>query len=199
MTIDMSDNPYSFSGQRSGKPSGKPSGQPSGYCAVGLSNPKSPGNVGSVLRACGCFLADHIYYTGSRYDRAERFYTDTANRSEDIPLTRVDNLLEAGADDLQIVCIELCENATSLNDFVHPDRANYLFGPEDHSLSQSHIDAADHVVFIPTQGCLNLAASVNVVLYDRMVKRSTQSNRDNHNNMIRNSRDCRNNLKARHR
>jgi tRNA(Leu) C34 or U34 (ribose-2'-O)-methylase TrmL len=26
------------------------------------------------------------------------------------------------------------------------------------------------VVYVPTQGCMNLAASVNVILYDRLAK-----------------------------
>lgn len=178
------------------------SNQHRSYCAIGLCNPKSPSNVGSVLRACGCFDADHIYYTGTRYDRAEPFYTDTANRQKDIPLTKVEDL-PLSADDapgigkIETVCIELCENAVPLLHFQHPDRAMYLFGPEDNSLSQSTIDAADHVVFIPANDCLNLSASVNVVLYDRSMKRSPSFNSEQYNDLVRNSRDCRNNLKVR--
>lgn len=167
------------------------------YCAVGLCNPKSPGNVGSVVRACGCFGADEIYYTGTRYDRAEPFYTDTANQRSEIALTRVDDLLLTAEGDQETVCIELCENATPLAEFTHPDQALYLFGPEDHSLSQDTIDAADHVVFIPTKGCLNLSASVNVVLYDRAIKQKPALDPDQYNNLVRNSRDCKNKLKAR--
>ena len=36
-----------------------------------LTNPKSPTNVGAVLRAAGCFGANEILYTGNRYDRAK--------------------------------------------------------------------------------------------------------------------------------
>lgn len=165
------------------------------YCAIGLCNPKSPGNVGSVIRASGCFDADHIYYTGTRYDRAEPFYTDTANRRNDIPLTKVDNL--TAVNDVKIVCVELCENATPLADFEHPAQALYVFGPEDGSLPQHMINTADHVVFIPTHGCLNLSASVNVVLYDRATKRRPVVNKFEYNNLIINSRDCKNNLVAR--
>jgi len=166
------------------------------YCAVGLCNPKSPGNVGSVMRACGCFAADHIFYTGIRFNRAERFYTDTTKNRNRIPLQQVDDLTQALANDIQVVCVELCENAVALAEFNHPDRACYLFGPEDGSLSQQLINAADHVVFIPTHGCLNMAASVNVVLYDRAMKRAPRLNASQYNEMVRSNRDCRNNLKA---
>jgi tRNA C32,U32 (ribose-2'-O)-methylase TrmJ len=37
-------------------------------------------------------------------------------------------------------------------------------------LPQSVIDQADAVVYIPTVGCMNLAATVNVLLYDRLAK-----------------------------
>ncbi len=171
------------------------SNQQKSHCAVGLCNPKSPSNVGSVIRACGCFSADQIYYTGSRYDRAEPFYTDTANRRSKLALTKVDDLiLTAVEDKLETVCIELCENATSLLEFTHPEQALYLFGPEDHSLSQDTIDSADHVVFIPTYGCLNLSASVNVVLYDRAMKQKPALDTKQSNDLVRKSRDCKNRL-----
>ncbi|MFH7439550.1 TrmH family RNA methyltransferase, partial [Pseudomonas syringae pv. tagetis] len=53
----------------------------------------------------------------------------------------------------------------------HPDRALYIFGPEDGSLDQEIPDWCEDVVYIPTEGCMNLAATVNVVLYHRMAKR----------------------------
>ncbi len=54
------------------------------------------------------------------------------------------------------------------------------------------IDTADAVVYVPTIGSLNLAAVVNVVLYDRMAKSAmTVAN----NELIRRSRDKNNNLK----
>ena len=165
------------------------------YCAIGLSNPKSPSNVGSVVRACGCFSADQIFYTGIRYDRAEPFYTDTANRRHEIPLTNIDCLTEPPiSPGVRLVCVELCENALPLTDYNHPEQAVYLFGPEDYSLSQETIDKADDVVFIPTIGCLNLSASVNLVLYDRMIKRTPAMSDIEYNDLIRSSRDCRNNL-----
>ena len=53
---------------------------------------------------------------------------------------------------------------------MHPEQAIYIFGPEDGSIPQALIDSADHVVYIPTIGCMNLAATVNVLLYDRLAK-----------------------------
>ncbi len=140
---------------------------------IGLANPKSPSNVGAVMRAAGCYGADRIVYTGSRYGRAVRFHTDTKDVGSRIPLIMVDDLTADLPPEIKIVCVELVEGATALPGFVHPDHALYLFGPEDGSLDQTLIDRADAVVYIPTIGCMNLAATVNVVLYDRLAKSSS--------------------------
>lgn len=141
--------------------------------AIALSNPKSPANLGAILRAAGCFGIDSILYTGTRIEYAQKFHTDTHNARESINLSRVDELTALKQLNLPIVCIELTENAIPLTDFSHPEEAIYLFGPEDGTVSQEAIDMADHVVYVPTYQCLNLAATVNITLYDRMQKLQT--------------------------
>ncbi len=160
---------------------------------IGLSNPKSPTNVGAVLRAAGCFQANSIFYTGQRYSRAAEFCTDTQKNIDKIPLTAVDCLLESAPKDAKIVVIELVENAISLADFQHPENAFYIFGPEDGTVKQKVVNQADSVVYIPTQGCLNLAATVNIVLYDRLAKSNSF---EKGNELIRNSRDANNQVKV---
>lgn len=156
---------------------------------IGLIDPKSPPNVGAVMRAAGCYQVSAVRYTGSRYDRAARFHTDTKNISLNIPLTHVDNLLDELPSNTQVVCVELVEGATALPAFQHPPHALYIFGPEDGSLSQALVDRADAVVYIPTIGCMNLAATVNVVLYDRLAKSRAANGSDD---LIRQSRDTNN-------
>ena len=63
--------------------------------SIGLINPKSPTNVGGVLRAAGCYDAKQVFFTGNRYLNAKKFHTDTKNALERIPLTETDSL-EAG-------------------------------------------------------------------------------------------------------
>ncbi len=166
--------------------------------SIGLSNPKSPENVGSVLRAAGNFGVDSVVYTGQRYPRAVKLNPDipktSRSVSRDVPISGVACLIDAAAKDMTIVCIEFAVNAIPLPEYQHPENAFYVFGPEDGTLSQELIDQADAVVFVPTVGCMNLAATVNVVLYDRLTK-SAQSFESNE--LIRQSRDTNNNLKVR--
>ncbi len=161
---------------------------------IGLTNPKSPSNVGAVMRAAGCYQADKVIYTGKRYAQAAKFSTDTKNISAKIPLVAVDSLINTRPKDMAIVCVELVEGATALPDFRHPEKALYLFGPEDGSLSQEIVDQADHVVYVPTIGCLNLAATVNVLLYDRLAKSKHIEANDE---LIIKSRDTNNKVKVR--
>ena len=161
---------------------------------VALVNPKNPTNVGAVIRAAHCFSTDQIIYTGTRYDRAARFHTDTKNAAAALPVQHTEDIFELIPSDFKIVCIELAVGATALPQFNHPEKTAYIFGPEDGTLSQDTINRADSVVFIATQSSLNLAAAVNVVLYDRQAKQSQHTGREAHDQLIRESRDCRNRL-----
>ncbi len=161
--------------------------------SLGLIKPKSPTNVGAVMRAAGCFRVDAVFYTGERYPRAARFTMDTKNVSGQIPLTGVDCLLDHVPENTKIVCVELVEGAVPLPAYQHPNQAFYIFGPEDGTISQDILDRADDVVYVPTTGCMNLAASVNVVLYDRLAK-SAQT--ITNNELILKSRDTNNKVKV---
>ena len=161
----------------------------SGSAIVGLVNPKNVSNVGGVVRAANCFGATKILYTGIRYDRAARFHTDTKNATATIPLQHSTDIFDQIPTGFTVVCVELAIGATALPRFQHPDDAVYVFGPEDGTLSQETIDRADSVVFIPAQSSLNLAAAVNVVLYDRQLKRTDLSIKTDNDQLIRSSRD----------
>jgi len=160
---------------------------------IGLTNPKSPSNVGSVMRAAGCFQVNSVLYTGERYSIAAKFNTDTKNVAKHIPLDGVDDFIEELPNEVQIVCVELVEGATPLPEFQHPENVIYIFGPEDGSISNQVISKAHEVVYIPTIGCMNLAATVNVVLYDRLSKLNRDMASDE---LIRQSRDTNNNAKV---
>jgi tRNA(Leu) C34 or U34 (ribose-2'-O)-methylase TrmL len=178
------------------------------HVTIGLTNPKSPSNVGAVMRAAGCYCVDQVLHTGQRYANAAKFNgskhnTDTKNAHEKIPLKAADNfeniesLRELLPEEAKIICVDLVEGATPLPHFQHPAQALYIFGPEDGTISQKVIDSADDVVYVPTVGCMNLAASVNVLLYDRLAKSLIKRDQiDSDNVLIRKSRDTNNKAKV---
>lgn len=165
---------------------------------IGLINPKSPDNVSSVMRAAGNYQVDSVFYTGKRYPRALMRNPDIPDMrrkvGQTIPLSEVECLIEVAPENMKLVCVEFAENAIALPEYQHPENAFYIFGPEDGTISQDIVDRADAVVYVPTVGCMNLAATVNVVLYDRLAKYFKSI--DN-NSLIRKSRDINNNRKVR--
>ena len=165
--------------------------------SLGLINPKSPDNVGSVLRAAANYGADQVFYTGNRYPRAierkARVVDMSRKVSKNVPITQQDCLIDVVTENMKIVCVEFALNAIPLPEYEHPENALYIFGPEDGSIDQAIIDQADDVVYVPTVGCMNLSASVNVLLYDRLFK---AGNYDASNTSIRENRDTNNRLKV---
>lgn len=141
-----------------------------GYACIGLDNPKGPENVGSIMRAAGCYGVNSVFYTGQRYLRASEFRTDTKQVHLQIPLIGVDDLQKVLPLGCVPVAIEVHPDAVPLTEYQHPERAFYIFGPEDGSLKKAITSWCADIVYIPTHGCMNLAATVNVVLYDRMLK-----------------------------
>lgn len=144
-----------------------------GFFSVGLVNPKTPENVGSALRASAVYGAASVHVGSSiRTSKALRHCTDTTKAWRHMPVFIVADVLNYRAFDCQAVAVDLVPDAVSLAEFKHPDRAIYVFGPEDGTLGKSITDRCQHKVYIPTRHCMNLAATVNVVLYDRAVKRN---------------------------
>lgn len=140
-----------------------------GYAAIGLDRPKCTANLGGVLRAAGCYGAALVNVSGTRMGR---FATDTMKAYRHLPCVQVDDVLANVPFGAVPVVIELFAGSKSLFDFTHPEAAYYIFGPEDGSVRKDIIDRVPHVIQVPTTACMNLAATVNVVLYDRAYKAS---------------------------
>jgi tRNA(Leu) C34 or U34 (ribose-2'-O)-methylase TrmL len=138
-----------------------------GYAAIGLDNPKTPANIGSVLRACGVFDAAFLAVSGTRYHKAP---TDTIAQQRHMPFFCVDDLHLVVPYDCVPVAIEIIDGAIPLPEYQHPRSAFYVFGAEDATLGERVLSWCRDVVYIPSNYCLNLAACVNVVLYDRNTK-----------------------------
>ncbi|MFW9871610.1 MAG: TrmH family RNA methyltransferase [Candidatus Thorarchaeota archaeon] len=140
-----------------------------------LWNPKYPHNVGAAVRAASCFGVQSILITGSRVSlehkkgyrlpREERMkgYKDVQLLNDDYPFNRFEN-------DVVPVAVELRDNAEPLPIFDHPENAVYVFGPEDGSIPQMALRHCHRFIVIPSKHCVNLAAAVYLVLYDRIAK-----------------------------
>lgn len=139
-----------------------------GYAAVGLYQPKTIHNVGSVLRTANCFGTAMVVIEGRRYQKSN---TDTMQAVKHMPLLQAP-LRDSIPFGCIPVAVDLVDGAKCLHTYTHPERAFYIFGPEDGTVPKEIQSWCKETIYIPSKGCLNLAAAVNIVLYDRQSKRS---------------------------
>ena len=142
-----------------------------GFACIGLDRPTDPVNVGHALRAAFCFDARLVIIGGETPSiRLSKLTTDPMRSYRHIPVIKSKNLLKAVPEDTTVVGIELCDDASTLVEFKHPERACYVFGPENGVLFDEILDRCAHKVMIPTMASLNLGMTVNIVMYDRLAK-----------------------------
>lgn len=143
-----------------------------GFAAIGLERCKDKENLGGVLRSAQCYGASMVAVSGGRLGK---YATDTMKAYRHIPCLEVADILSSTPFGATVVAVEICERAKSLCTFTHPESAYYIFGPEDGSISSDTLKKVSLVVQIPTRYCMNLAATVNVVLYDRLSKQEKET------------------------
>jgi tRNA(Leu) C34 or U34 (ribose-2'-O)-methylase TrmL len=140
-----------------------------GYAAIGLHKVQDGYNVGGAMRAAWCHGAKLLVMSGGRVSEV-RHQTNTPAAWRHVPVLSVKDLHEAIPFDCVPVAVDLVEGAVSLSAYQHPARAFYVFGPENGTLGEGVLSWCRDRVVVPTRGCMNLAATVNVVLYDRIAK-----------------------------
>ena len=146
-----------------------------GSVSVALHRPSRRQNIGGVLRAADVYGVELVVLGGGDLPPEPLGHpSDTSKAWLRIPVVFADDVLDVLPEQHVTVAVERVAEATSLPEFEHPDSAAYLFGPENGSLDEAILEHCTHVVSIPGHECSNLAAAVNVVLYDRIAKRWTR-------------------------
>lgn len=141
-----------------------------GFAAIALDNPKTSANIGGVLRAAHCYGAALVVIAGPRPERLSKLSTDTTKAWRHLPHVLTADVFDAIPYDCVPVAVEFIEGAHLLPRYVHPERAFYIFGAEDATLGKRILDRCRDKIMVPTNYCMNLAATANVILYDRMCK-----------------------------
>lgn len=137
-----------------------------GYFGIGIENPKTEMNVGTLWRSAYALGAAFIFTIGKRYDRQS---SDTTKSWRHIPLiTYID--AQDFIDHIPYSCIPVGieVNGTPINEFnKHPERAAYILGPEDGSISKRLAEFCVEVISIDSKYCLNVAVAGSIVMFDR--------------------------------
>ena len=145
--------------------------------SLGLISPKYITNVASAVRAAAVYGAKEVWYTGARIPaestKENRLPRELRMRAYDcVSLRHTDRLFDQLTEGVTPVAIELLSGSQPLTSFVHPENAIYILGPEDGTIPAVARRHCHQFVHVPSPGgfCMNLAATINVVLYDRFAK-----------------------------
>lgn len=142
-----------------------------GFFEIGIYHGKSSHNLGTLWRSAYQLGANGIFAVASRYPM--RPASDTLASWRHIPHRRFesfDAFVEAVPYSTPIVAVEM--GGRALGNYVHPERAMYLLGAEDHGLppeilKRCHQHVSLAAVRVPS---FNVAVAGSVVMYDRMAK-----------------------------
>lgn len=144
-----------------------------GYFEIGVYHPKHEVNIGTLWRSAKIFGAAGLHTIGRRYDHQAG---DTTRSRNTVPLRHyadIDELKKHLGWSCLLVGIEQVDASSSLPEFVHPSRALYLFGAEDHGLPPAVLSRCHAVVSIPTpvEYSMNVATAGGIVMFHRYLQR----------------------------
>lgn len=141
-----------------------------GYFGIGIENPKTNWNIGTLWRSAYAFDAAFIFTIGARYTRQT---SDTLSTWKHIPLLQFPTLeafQESRPHDCELIGVETVPSGAILRGYTHPQRCMYLLGAEDHGLTRAAMELCQGFVRIPAAYCLNVATAGSIVMYDRSAK-----------------------------
>jgi len=141
-----------------------------GYFGIGVDNIKTEMNLGTLLRSAVNLHSSFVFTIHKRYKISS---CDNIKSYNHIPLLHYENT-EMFKQSIPYDCIpvgvEIQKDAKSIINFIHPKNAIYILGAEDSGLSKGISDLCKHIIYIPTNYCLNVAVAGAIVMYDRLLK-----------------------------
>ncbi len=141
-----------------------------GFFGIGILNTTDEINIGTLWRSAYILGASFIFTVGKKYQLEG---SDVTKAWTKIPLYHYQTFEELKENlpfSTQLIAVEMGEEAKSINEFEHPDRAVYLLGNEISGLPQQTIKECQSVIKLPGEHSLNVAVSGSIVMYDRMNK-----------------------------
>jgi len=145
-----------------------------GFFMIGIVEPRNTLNIGTLVRAAHVFGATGVYAVGRRFPLENEavhsfdrhvpiFYFEDAEE--------FDRTMPGNAD---LVIVEMRDDARSLHNYAHPERAIYLLGSEYVGVPEPFFNLRErtHIVQIPTRSTvsLNVAIAGSIVMADRVMK-----------------------------
>ncbi len=153
-----------------------------GYYGIGVYEPKTTENIGTLWRSAFLFGADFIFTIGARYHKQP---TDTTKAWLHLPLynyTDFEDFLKHVPEGCEVVCIEQDEKAKDLPVVNHSERVIYLLGAEDYGIPKEYLKGRQTIQIPYSENfSANVAVAGSIVMYDRFSKAITVGQTDTKN------------------
>ena len=141
-----------------------------GYFGIGVEGISKPMNVGNLLRSAHSFGASFFFTINPVVDVKGMRASDTSGAFKNIPFYNfqdVDDMIMPRG--VEMVAIELTDDAIELPSFRHPRQAVYVLGAEKRNVSDKILAKCNHTIKIPMKFCVNVGVAGAIVMYDRLI------------------------------
>ncbi len=137
---------------------------------LGMLNYKYGCNQVSIIRTANHFGIDKVFVIGDKLEHKEKSCTNCHRKMSIRYFEEWSLLTSISSKRYKLVLIEKTENSVDIKNFKFPERCVIMSGHEAEGFSQELLDAADHIIHIPTLGdkvkCLNTAVACGIGLYE---------------------------------
>ena len=140
------------------------------YFGILIQNPKNKYNVGTILRTAHNFGASFVFTTGEEYVRQPGDVNHVEKHIPFMHFDSIDDALKAIPRKCKLVVVKQSKKSVDLITAQHPKRAIYVFGNELTGVEQSLVNRANLAISINTIGCMNVAVTAGIIMYDRFLK-----------------------------
>ena len=138
------------------------------YFEIGIYNPKSAANVGTLWRTAYQLGAAGIFTIGQRYKTQP---SDPFNVPRHIPLRNyADFDVFLASKPIGSILVGVEQGGTLLSNFDHPPQAIYLLGAEDRGLPREVLEKCNAIVTLEAmlRSSFNVTVAGSIVIYDRI-------------------------------
>ena len=139
------------------------------YFGIGIINPKTEMNVGSLWRSASILGASFIFTIGRRIKTQA---SDTSETWKSIPFYNYltfEDFYKSMPYDCQLIGVELDNRCLKIEEYKHPNRCIYLLGAEDNGITSYARNKCHQLIQLPL-GNYNVANAGSIVMYDRHLK-----------------------------
>jgi tRNA G18 (ribose-2'-O)-methylase SpoU len=141
-----------------------------GYSMLAFDGVHKKDNVGHIMRSAFCFDVSSVIFKGVSQKFIENNRVNTPSAEKHVPSFITDDIFSNIPYNCKKVAIEIVDDAEPIYDLIHHERAVYIFGGENVTLSKEITDKCDQTIYIPSKMCFNVAMATHIVLYDRALK-----------------------------